>query len=55
MTNNHKQTAVITGASSGIGLGLTKGFLAAGFNVVANSRRVTTSGTLTSGVTQNRP
>jgi NAD(P)-dependent dehydrogenase (short-subunit alcohol dehydrogenase family) len=26
---------------------LTKGFLAAGFNVVANSRRVTTTGTLT--------
>jgi NAD(P)-dependent dehydrogenase (short-subunit alcohol dehydrogenase family) len=47
MTNNHKQTALITGASSGIGLGLTKGFLAAGFNVVANSRRVTTAGTLT--------
>jgi len=47
MTNNHKQTAVITGASSGIGLGLTKGFLAAGFNVVANSRRVTAAGTLT--------
>ncbi len=45
--NNHKQTALITGASSGIGLGLTKGFLAAGFNVVANSRRVTTAGTLT--------
>jgi NAD(P)-dependent dehydrogenase (short-subunit alcohol dehydrogenase family) len=46
MKNNHKQTAVITGASSGIGLGLTKGFLAAGFNVAANSRRVTAAGTL---------
>ena len=46
MTNNHKQTAIITGASSGIGLGLTKGFLAEGFNVVANSRHVTTAGTL---------
>jgi len=44
--NNQKQTALITGASSGIGLGLTKGFLAEGFNVVANSRHVTTSGTL---------
>jgi NAD(P)-dependent dehydrogenase (short-subunit alcohol dehydrogenase family) len=44
---NNKQTAIITGASSGIGLGLTKGFLAAGFNVVANSRHVTTAGTLT--------
>jgi NAD(P)-dependent dehydrogenase (short-subunit alcohol dehydrogenase family) len=47
MTNNYKQTALITGASSGIGLGLTRGFLAAGFNVVANSRNVTTTGTLT--------
>ncbi len=46
MNSNHKQTALITGASSGIGLGLTKGFLAAGFDVVANSRRVTTAGTL---------
>jgi NAD(P)-dependent dehydrogenase (short-subunit alcohol dehydrogenase family) len=42
-----KQTVLITGASSGIGLGLTKGFLAEGFNVVANSRNVTRAGTLT--------
>ena len=47
MKNKRKQTAVITGASSGIGLGLTKGFLAEGFNVVANARRVTSAGTLT--------
>ena len=47
MSNNNKQTALITGASSGIGLGLTKGFLGAGFNVVANSRHVTGAGTLT--------
>jgi NAD(P)-dependent dehydrogenase (short-subunit alcohol dehydrogenase family) len=47
MNSNHKQTALITGASSGIGLGLTRAFLAAGFNVVANSRCVTTTGTLT--------
>jgi NAD(P)-dependent dehydrogenase (short-subunit alcohol dehydrogenase family) len=46
MNNKSKQTALITGASSGIGLGLTKGFLAAGFNVVANSRHATTAGTL---------
>ena len=36
MNNQHKQTVLITGASSGIGLGMTKGFLEAGFNVVAN-------------------
>jgi NAD(P)-dependent dehydrogenase (short-subunit alcohol dehydrogenase family) len=47
MEHQHKQTALITGASSGIGLGLTRGFRDAGFNVVGNSRRVTTAGTLT--------
>jgi NAD(P)-dependent dehydrogenase (short-subunit alcohol dehydrogenase family) len=47
MNSNHKQTALITGASSGIGLGLTKAFLGAGYNVVANSRRITAAGTLT--------
>jgi len=47
MNDNHKQTALITGASSGIGLGLTRGFLDAGFNVVANSRNLTSAGTLT--------
>jgi NAD(P)-dependent dehydrogenase (short-subunit alcohol dehydrogenase family) len=47
MNSNRKQTVVITGASSGIGLGLTKGFLAEGFNVVANSRNVKAAGTLT--------
>lgn len=47
MNNKSKQTALITGASSGIGLGLTKGFLAAGFNVVANSRNLIAAGTLT--------
>src|SRR3954469_23770751 len=45
----HRQTAVITGASSGIGLALTKGFLAANYNVVANSRNVSSAGTLTAG------
>ena len=33
-----KQTAIITGASGGIGEGLVKGFLEEGFNVVATSR-----------------
>lgn len=46
MNSNHKQTALITGASSGIGLGLTKGFLAAGYRVVATSRNVGAAGTL---------
>jgi NAD(P)-dependent dehydrogenase (short-subunit alcohol dehydrogenase family) len=46
MTNN-KPTVLITGASSGIGLGMTNGFLAAGFRVVANSRHATSAGTLT--------
>jgi NAD(P)-dependent dehydrogenase (short-subunit alcohol dehydrogenase family) len=41
-----KQTAVITGASSGIGLALAQAFLREGFNVVANSRRITASGAL---------
>jgi NAD(P)-dependent dehydrogenase (short-subunit alcohol dehydrogenase family) len=33
-----KQTAIITGASGGIGAGLVEGFLGAGYNVVATSR-----------------
>ncbi|MBP2697513.1 SDR family NAD(P)-dependent oxidoreductase [Pseudomonas aeruginosa] len=36
MSNN--RTVVITGASSGIGFGLAKAFLASGFNVVGNAR-----------------
>ncbi|WP_417311103.1 SDR family NAD(P)-dependent oxidoreductase [Ectopseudomonas khazarica] len=36
MSNN--RTVVITGASSGIGFGLAKAFLAQGFNVVGNAR-----------------
>jgi NAD(P)-dependent dehydrogenase (short-subunit alcohol dehydrogenase family) len=46
MNSNHKQTVLITGASSGIGLGLTRAFLGEGFNVVANARHVTSAGTL---------
>lgn len=42
-----KKTALVTGASSGIGLGLTKTLLERGYRVVANSRRVTQRGTLT--------
>ena len=45
-----KQTAIITGASGGIGAGLVEGFLNKGYNVVATSRetnrKLTTSGSL---------
>lgn len=42
----YPNTAVITGASSGIGLGLTKALLGRGYRVVANSRRISAAGTL---------
>ena len=42
-----KKTAIITGASSGIGLGLTTALLERGYHIVANSRRITAAGTLT--------
>jgi len=35
---SNTKTVIITGASSGIGLGLTKAFLARGYNVVGNGR-----------------
>src|SRR2546427_10387496 len=38
-----RKTAIVTGASQGIGAGLVKGFVERGFNVVANSRKVTQS------------
>jgi NAD(P)-dependent dehydrogenase (short-subunit alcohol dehydrogenase family) len=38
-----QKTAIVTGASQGIGAGIVKGFLERGFNVVANSRKVTQS------------
>jgi NAD(P)-dependent dehydrogenase (short-subunit alcohol dehydrogenase family) len=41
------QTVIVTGASSGIGLALTNAFVARGARVVANSRHVSTAGTLT--------
>jgi RNA polymerase primary sigma factor len=36
-------TAIVTGASQGVGAGIVKAFVARGFNVVANSRKVTQS------------
>ena len=36
------RTAIVTGASRGIGAGLVEAFLKRGYNVVANSRKITT-------------
>jgi NAD(P)-dependent dehydrogenase (short-subunit alcohol dehydrogenase family) len=41
--NNTRKTAIVTGASQGIGAGIVKAFVERGFNVVANSRKVTQS------------
>ena len=40
---SQRKTAVVTGASQGIGAGLVRAFVERGFNVVANSRKVTQS------------
>jgi len=40
---NTRKTAIVTGASRGIGAGLVKAFLKRGYNVVANSRNITTA------------
>ncbi len=37
------KTAIVTGASQGIGAGIVKGLVERGFNVVANSRKMTQS------------
>src|SRR5580700_6166721 len=42
MSNQYK-TAIVTGASQGIGAGIVKAFVERGLNVVANSRKVTQS------------
>jgi NAD(P)-dependent dehydrogenase (short-subunit alcohol dehydrogenase family) len=41
------KTAIVTGASSGIGLGVTTALLEHGYRVVANSRQITNAGALT--------
>ena len=41
--NGTPMTAIVTGASQGIGAGIVKGFVERGFNVVANSRKMTQS------------
>ena len=38
-----RKTAIVTGASQGIGAGIVKGFVERGFNVVANSRKIAQS------------
>src|SRR5580658_9893177 len=38
-----KKTMIVTGASQGIGAGVTKAFIKRGYNVVANSRKMTES------------
>jgi NAD(P)-dependent dehydrogenase (short-subunit alcohol dehydrogenase family) len=38
-----RKTAIVTGASQGIGAGIVKAFVERGFNVVASSRKVTQS------------
>jgi NAD(P)-dependent dehydrogenase (short-subunit alcohol dehydrogenase family) len=43
MTDGRK-TAIVTGGSQGIGAGCVQAFLKRGYNVVANSRTITTSG-----------
>ena len=40
---NEKRTVIVTGASQGIGAGIVKGFVERGFNVVANSLKMTQS------------
>ena len=41
--NSPRKTAIVTGASQGIGAGIVNAFVQRGFNVVANSRKVTQS------------
>jgi len=42
-----RKTAIVTGASQGIGAGIVEAFVERGFNVVANSRKVTQSTEIT--------
>src|SRR5262245_8000676 len=41
--NTKQKTAIVTGASQGIGAGVVTAFVERGFNVVANSRKMTQS------------
>jgi NAD(P)-dependent dehydrogenase (short-subunit alcohol dehydrogenase family) len=42
-TTNHSHVAIVTGASRGIGLGITRALLEHGYRVVANSRTISKS------------
>jgi NAD(P)-dependent dehydrogenase (short-subunit alcohol dehydrogenase family) len=42
-TTNHSRVAIVTGASSGIGLGITRALLERGYRVVGNSRSISKS------------
>jgi NAD(P)-dependent dehydrogenase (short-subunit alcohol dehydrogenase family) len=42
-TGGERQTAIVTGASSGIGLGIARALLERGYRVVANSRTISKS------------
>src|SRR5882762_6657134 len=41
--SDSRKTAIVTGASQGIGAGIVKRFVERGFNVIANSRKMTQS------------
>src|SRR5262245_25774702 len=41
--SDQQKTAIVTGASQGIGAGIVKAFVERGFNVVASSRKITQS------------
>ncbi len=41
--SNTRKTAIVTGASQGIGAGIVRAFVARDYNVVANSRKMTQS------------
>src|SRR5580765_755843 len=43
MSTNNRQVAIVTGASSGIGLGIAQALLERGYRVVANSRTISKS------------
>jgi NAD(P)-dependent dehydrogenase (short-subunit alcohol dehydrogenase family) len=45
--NSQRKTAIVTGASQGIGAGIVKAFVERGFDVVANSRKVARSTEIT--------